>query len=98
ANVQWGGVDISDIKTMWFSPREKRDLVLRRGDLVVNEGGDVGRCAIWNDEIEECFFQNSVNRVRGTNGASTRFLYYWLLNLKTAGLIDAVVGKTTIAH
>src|SRR6266850_3051454 len=48
ANVQWEGVDLSDIKTMWFSPLEKRELLLRPGDVVVNEGGDVGRCAIWN--------------------------------------------------
>jgi hypothetical protein len=47
ANVQWDGVDLSDVKTMWFSPAEKRDLLLREGDLVVNEGGDVGRCAIF---------------------------------------------------
>lgn len=98
ANVQWGGVDISDIKTMWFSPKEKRELLLRRGDLVVNEGGDVGRCAIWKAEIDECYFQNAVNRVRARRSASTRFLYYWLYNTKSAGIIDAIVGRTTIAH
>jgi type I restriction enzyme S subunit len=98
ANVQWAGVDTSDIKTMWFSPEEKRALRLCAGDLVVNEGGDVGRCAPWKGEIDECYFQNSVNRVRAIHHASTRLLYYWLLNLKSNGLIDAVVGRTTIAH
>jgi type I restriction enzyme S subunit len=98
ANIQWTGVDVSDVKTMWFSPVEKRELPLLRGDLVVNEGGDVGRCAIWNGEIEECYFQNAVNRVRARKRASTRFLYYWLYNIKLAGFIDAIVGRTTIAH
>jgi type I restriction enzyme S subunit len=46
ANIQWEGVDVSDVKTMWFSPQEKRDLRLQSGDLLVNEGGDMGRCAV----------------------------------------------------
>lgn len=98
ANVQWDGVDISDIKTMWFSPKERRELLLRPGDLVVNEGGDVGRCATWNGELEECYFQNAINRIRPRHHGSTRFLYYWIYNIKSAGFIDAIVGRTTIAH
>ena len=98
ANVQWEGVDLSDMKTMWFSPAEKRDLLLREGDLVVNEGGDVGRCAIWRDVPESFYFQNAVNRIRARTSASTRFLYYWLFNLKHAGFIDAMVSRITIAH
>jgi type I restriction enzyme S subunit len=98
ANVQWEGVDVSDVKTMWFSPQEKRDLCLRPGDLVVNEGGDVGRCAVWNGELPECYFQNAINRVRPRLKGSARFLFYWLYNLKHAGFIDAVVSRTTIAH
>jgi type I restriction enzyme S subunit len=98
ANVQWEGVDISDIKTMWFSPQEKKELLLRVGDLVVNEGGDVGRCATWNGELDTCYFQNAVNRVRPRQKASARFLYYWLYNIKNAGFIDAIVSRTTIAH
>jgi type I restriction enzyme S subunit len=98
ANVQWDGVDLSDIKTMWFSSQEKRDLLLRPGDLVVNEGGDVGRCAVWRGELEACYFQNAINRVRTRGQASSRFLYYWLYNIKHAGFLDAIVGRTTIAH
>jgi len=98
ANVQWTGVTIDDIKTMWFSPEEKQSLQLRGGDLVVNEGGDVGRCAIWNGEITECYFQNAINRVRPKKKASARFLFYWLNYLKLSGFIDAIVSRTTIAH
>lgn len=98
ANVHWNGVDLSDVKTMWFSPAEKRDLLLREGDLVVNEGGDVGRCAIWQGTRAPHYFQNAINRVRARTSASTRFLYYWLYNLKHAGFIDAMVSRITIAH
>lgn len=97
-NVKWEGVDLSDIKTMWFSPREKRELLLRVGDLVVNEGGDVGRCTTWTGELDACYFQNAINRVRPRGKASARFLYYWLYNIKHAGFIDAIVSRTTIAH
>jgi type I restriction enzyme, S subunit len=98
ANVQWDGVNISDVKTMWFSPAEKRDLLLQSGDLLVNEGGDVGRCSVWNGELPVCYYQNAINRVRPRNRQSTQFLYYWLFNIKHAGYIDAIVSKTTIAH
>ena len=98
ANVQWEGVDMSDVKTMWFSLAEKRHLLLGKGDLLVNEGGDVGRCAILCEDIESCYFQNAINRVRARTSASTKFLYYWLYNLKHAGFIDAMVSRITIAH
>ncbi|MBP9058785.1 MAG: restriction endonuclease subunit S [Rhodoferax sp.] len=98
ANVHWDGVDLSDVKTMWFTPAEKRDLLLRAGDLVVNEGGDVGRCAVWQGTAAPHYFQNAINRVRARTSASTRFLYYWLYNLKHAGFIDAMVSRITIAH
>ena len=65
---------------------------------MVNEGGDVGRCAIWRSISESIYFQNAINRVRARTSASTRFLYYWLYNLKHAGFIDAMVSRITIAH
>ena len=98
ANIQWEGVDVSDVKTMWFSPKEKRDLRLQPGDLLVNEGGDMGRCAVWDGDLPECYFQNAINRIRPRRSSSARFLYYWLYNLKQAGFIDAIVARTTIGH
>jgi type I restriction enzyme S subunit len=48
--------------------------------------------------LQECYFQNAINRVRPWRGSSARFLYYWLYNLKHAGFIDAIVARTTIGH
>ena len=96
ANIQWSGVDVSDIKTMWFSEQEKKILLLRNGDLVVNEGGDVGRCAIWQGQVKECYYQNSVNRVRNQEKASTLFLYYWINNLNpTSRIANTISPKTS---
>jgi type I restriction enzyme S subunit len=98
ANVYWEGVDTSDIHEMWFSPSEKAQYRLEPGDLVVCEGGDVGRSAIWKGELPECYIQNAVHRVRGKDGYSNRFFYYWLFALKSAGYIDLICSKATIAH
>jgi type I restriction enzyme S subunit len=98
ANIQWSGVDLSDVKQMWISPREREQLALLEGDLLVSEGGDVGRSAIWGGELDVCYFQNSVNRVRAHIGNSTRFLYYWLSTIKGIGFIDIICNKSTIAH
>lgn len=98
ANVQWVGVDVSDIKEMWLSPREKELYRLEPGDLIVCEGGDVGRSAIWNGELSECYIQNAVHRVRPRQGYSNEFLYFWLFVLKCNGFIDLLCNKATIAH
>jgi type I restriction enzyme S subunit len=97
ANIQPAGIDLSDIKRMWFSPDEKYSLSLQPGDLLVSEGGDVGRAAIWNLS-DEVYFQNSINRIRSTECNSTRFLYYWMLSIKSKGYIDVLCNKSTIAH
>lgn len=98
ANIQWSGVDCADIKTMWFSKRDREQLQLKAGDLLVSEGGDVGRSALWRGEIDECYFQNSVNRVRPRKGNLTPFLSYWMSTMKDKGFIDVLCNKSTIAH
>jgi type I restriction enzyme S subunit len=97
ANIQVSGVDISDVKKMWFGVDEKKSLLLRRGDLLVSEGGDVGRSAIW-DFDEEFYFQNSINRIRSIAGNNTRFLYFWMITIKNNGYVDVLCNKSTIAH
>ncbi len=98
ANIQWEGVDTSDIKTMWLSTRDRSQLSLKKGDLLVSEGGDVGRSCLWNNELEVCYFQNSVNRVRPLTDNSNRYLYYWMTVIKDKGYIDVLCNKSTIAH
>ena len=98
ANIHWRGVDTTDVKRMWFTAEEKGQLKLCKGDLLVCEGGDVGRSALWDAEIEGCYIQNSIHRIRARKDADTRFLYYWLYFIKHAGYIDTICNKATIAH
>ena len=97
-NLKWKCVDLSEIKQMWFSQREKNAYRLQKGDLLVTEGGDVAVSCIWNDEINECYFQNAIHRVRPKKNNSNRFLYYWMHVLKNSGYIDLVCNKATLAH
>lgn len=79
ANIQWSGVDISDVRKMWFSPGEKAKLKLESEDLLVSEGGDVGRSSLWREELSHCYIQNAINRVRPKpRQSSNRFLFYFI--------------------
>lgn len=98
ANIQWSGIQTTDIKQMWFSKRDRAQLRLEEGDLLVSEGGDVGRSCLWKNELEDCYFQNSVNRVRSRGGHSNRYLCYWMSTIKDKGFIDVLCNKSTIAH
>ena len=98
ANIHWRGVDTTDVKRMWFTPEEKKKLKLCKWDLLVSEGGDVGRSSLWNEEIEDCYIQNSINRIRAREDADTRFLFFWMYFIKHADYIDMICNKATIAH
>ncbi len=98
ANIQPSGISADDTAYMWFSPQDRASLLLKAGDLLVSEGGDVGRSAIWRCELPECYIQNAINRVRAKKENSTSFLYYWMQMLKASDFISTLCNKATIAH
>ena len=93
-----GNIENQDLPEMWFSPEEVKKYTLKRGDVIVAEGGDVGRSAIWQGEEKMVGYQNSINRLRPLHGNSSRFLYYWLSFLKNQGYIDMLCDSATISH
>lgn len=97
-NIQTSGVDVSSVEKMWFSPSELTSLRLEKNDLLISEGGDVGRSAIWNEELPECYIQNAINRARPLKANVSKFLFYWIHSLKHSGFIDIICNKATIAH
>lgn len=97
-NLTWLKVDAKDIKEMWFSETELKQYRLFKDDLLVSEGGEVGRTCIWNGEILECYIQNSVNRVRFYENMVPRYFLYLCLIYGYKGHFDAVVSKVSIAH
>ncbi len=98
ANVQRGFLDLSEIKTIRVPQRRVEELLLKRGDILFNEGGDIdklGRGWVWNGEIENCTFQNHVFRVRLYNEAFAPKFFSWYGNLRGANYFLSVGKQTT---
>lgn len=98
-HAQWGSVDLTDLPTMWASPEEIDALRITVGDLLVCEGGEVGRAALVTDEPETpTIIQNALHVVRGKNGTDTRFLLYILRQAVESNWIKAICNTSTISH
>lgn len=83
---------------MRFEDSEYDRYTIRKGDLVICEGGDIGRAAIWDKE-EPIHYQNALHRVRFNEGIDARFVLYYLYFLKQTGILDGRYGKgVTIKH
>ena len=98
-HVQWRGVNFEDLPTMWASPMDIEQLELRIGDLMVCEGGEVGRGAlVLSDPPPLCIFQNALHRVRARELNDVRYLNYCLKQASEAGWFDVLCNRATIAH
>lgn len=97
-NVQWDRLELHDLKTMTFSASERRRYSLKPGDLLVCEGGQPGRSAIWNGEIDDCYFQKALMRVRPMSMDSTRYLMWCLRLASERGDFTADGTGSTILH
>jgi type I restriction enzyme S subunit len=80
SNVYWGRLDLSSVSRMHVSSAAVGERTLRRGDLLVCEGGEIGRAAVWSGEIEPCTFQNHLYRLRPRveKAIDPRFAALWL--------------------
>jgi type I restriction enzyme S subunit len=97
-NVQWDRLDLTDLATMHFDAADTQRFALQQGDLLVCEGGEVGRAAVWPGGVDECYFQKAIHRVRPRAGANSRFLMY-CLRAAAKRSVFAVEGNTsTIVH
>jgi type I restriction enzyme S subunit len=97
-NVQWDRIDVSDLEAMHFDAADRERYALRDGDLLVCEGGEVGRAAIWHGEAPACFYQKALHRVRPYGTDSTRFLMYALRAAAGRGVFENEGNTSTIVH
>ena len=74
-NLKWLKPEVSNIKEMWFSEDELKTYRVEKNDLLISEGGEIGRTCIWNNELEEVYIQNSVNKVSIKNNDPYYFLF-----------------------
>ena len=98
ANIQWFEANLSDVASMWFSPSEMEQYRISKNDILVSEGGEVGRACIWQDELEECYIQNSVHKVTAGAEVLPLFLLYQFSAFGSKGAFKAVVNRVSIAH
>lgn len=101
ANIHWKKILLDEVgvNVMGFTEDQLQRYLLKHGDLLVTEGGvTVGRSAIWNGELAECYYQNSLNRARALKKTSTKWLYYWMYFVTNNGYIDILADKATFGH
>ena len=98
-DVQWDSVNTDDLPQMDFTEQERERYRLQPEDLLVCEGGEVGRTAIWQDNAEECFYQKAIHRVKPrSQGDVPRFFYYLMYSMAGRGIFLAGANPNTIPH
>ena len=101
-NVHFDGVDLSEIKEMWFTPNEMNQYQVRNGDLLVVEGGAGagGASIVYGlSENDKIFIQNSIHLVKPVKtNYLPKYLYYWIYSLVKQNYIDYTCNKATIPH
>ncbi len=97
-SVQWGRIDTKDLSLIKLTPGDLRRYRLMDGDLLVCEGGDIGRSAIWRGQLDECYFQKALHRVRPRGGFSPVLLRYLLEYYSKTSFLLNFATQTSIAH
>lgn len=97
-NVQWFNFEVDDLKSMRFEEHELDEYRVIPGDLVICEGGEPGRCAVWQGEVEDMFIQKALHRARPWLGISPFFLQFCLKAAARSGFLDQFFTGATIKH
>ena len=88
SNLYWGRFDLSNVRQMPIRDDELEKCTARKGDLLICEGGEAGRAAVWTNDQEVCF-QNHVHRARFFGGINPFYLYRFFEKLNMTGEINA---------
>ncbi|WP_447928114.1 restriction endonuclease subunit S [Vreelandella sp. EE27] len=98
SNVRWGEFELSDLGRMKFEDGESERYGINDGDLIVCEGGEPGRCAIWKNDLPNMKIQKALHRIRTRESLNNYYLYYWFLYAGKHGLLEPYFTGTTIKH
>ena len=97
-NVQWDNVDLTNLERMDFDEGERKKFRLKSGDILVCEGGDVGRTCVWREELEECFYQKAIHRLRPKRGYFPSLFPTYMRWAVRNGLLSDFTSQSSIAH
>ena len=96
-NVYWEGIKLSTVKEAFFTQAEKEKYLLQKGDLLICEGGDAGRCAVWDNDAT-MYYQNALHRVRFYGDICVAFFRDIFESYKSNGEIKSRCKGETIQH
>ena len=97
-DVRWGSFNLDNLSEMRFEESEQERYGLKYGDLVICEGGEPGRCAIWKDQVPNMKIQKALHRVRVHECLDYRYLYYWFFLAGKTGVLEQYFTGATIKH
>ncbi len=97
-NVRWGEFELDDLREMRFEYDEMDRYGLRYGDIVMCEGGEPGRCAIWKEPVQGMMIQKALHRIRPHDCLDHRFLFYTFLHKGKMGTFSSLFTGSTIKH
>ena len=96
-NVRWGEINLDDLKEMRFEDKEINQYSIKKGDLLICEGGEAGRCAVWGNE-DSILFQNALHRVRFYYNINPYFYMYVLWLFNDLQILEEYTKGVTIKH
>ena len=96
-NVRWFSFDLTDLLEMRIEDDEIDKYSICKGDLVICEGGEPGRCAVWQED-DALFYQKALHRVRFTDGSNPLFYMYYLWYAAQTGQLKPYYTGTGIKH
>jgi type I restriction enzyme S subunit len=97
-NVRWGEIDTSDVYSMRFTEAESTRFSIRDGDLLVCEGGEPGRCAIWKGGRTNIKFQKAIHRIRPSSNVLPEWIALFLRHEALEDRLRNYFTGTTIKH
>lgn len=97
-HVQWDDTKVIDLPKMWCNERELEKYQVYDGDLLVCEGGEVGRSALIRGLEGTTIIQNALHRLRSTDAGDVRYLNYVIRHIADSEWFSILCNKATIAH
>ncbi len=97
-NIQWLKVDLDSVDEMWFTQQEMVEYKLKVDDIILSEGGEVGKSCIWNNELPECYIQNSAHKVTVNNSCYPHYYLYLFNTIGYKGVFESIVNRVSIGH
>jgi type I restriction enzyme S subunit len=97
-NVRWGEYNLENLREMRFAHDEMDRYGLKYGDIVMCEGGEPGRCAIWKEPMPGMMIQKALHRIRPHDCLDHRFLFYSFLHKGRTGSFAPLFTGATIKH